>query len=339
MRGRTESKIKVESAIQSKLETAPEYLVAFYYSLNQKTHMTKLRYIGNVIRYIEYLSGGNLEVSLDEIKKINAFDIQKYMSDINYFDKADGIHEMSAATKACIYSSLNAFFEFLVRNDYIKANPFAGKKIERPRIKENDIIFLTPEEVNAVQKQILEGVGTDRAKAKQEKWKYRDLLLFRIPVVNGIRVNALREIDIDDIHLNHGYIRVTEKGNITKNVYIDTETARLLRLWLVRRSQLIGDSNCKALFISNQRNRMTVMAIENIIKKYTEAVTSKHITPHKLRSTCGTNLYQAKKDIYLVASVLGHKTTEPTRRYAKVFETDKRNAVNVMGGLYAAPID
>ena len=79
---------------------------------------------------------------------------------------------------------------------------------------------------------------------------------------------------------------------------------------------------------------MTVRSIQKVIDKYTKCIEGKHITPHKLRSTCGTNTYQATGDIYLVANVLGHKTTAPTRRYAAVLDTDKRNAINKVAALY-----
>ena len=108
-----------------------------------------------------------------------------------------------------------------------------------------------------------------------------------------------------------------------------------LNMWLEERLKLLDyDKNEKSLFISNRKTRMTVRSIENIIEKYTETATEKHITPHKLRSTCGTNLYQKKRDIYLVSKVLNHKTTAPTKRYAKVFEEDRKEAAYDLASIY-----
>ena len=335
MQGRVEHKIVVEKKIQEIIKEYPNYIKKFYYSLNSKTHMTKLRYIMNVIRFLNYYGNGNI-IKESELNNIEAFDIDSYMQSINYIEDNGVVKELSPATKACIYSSINAFMTFLKYNKYISENPFETTKIERPKIQENDVVFLTPEEVKKVENAILEGVGNARSKGKQKNWKYRDMLLFRIPVVNGLRVTALSEINISDINFKRNTIKVTEKGNITKEVYIDDKTKDYIIKWLCDRKDILdGFNDCKALFISNRKERMSVSSIGDVIEKYTKAtIKDKHITPHKLRSTCGTNIYQHTKDIYLVANVLGHKSTSPTKRYAKIFDEDKQNAINAVATLY-----
>lgn len=335
MQGRIEHKIVVEKKIQEIIKEYPSYIKKFYYSLNSKTHMTKLRYIMNVIRFLNYYGNGNT-VKESELNNIEAFDIDSYMQSINYIEDNGIVKELSPSTKACIYSSINAFMTFLKYNKYILENPFEVTKIERPKIQENDVVFLTPEEVKKVENAILEGVGNARSKGKQKNWKYRDMLLFRIPVVNGLRVTALSEINISDINFKRNTIKVTEKGNVTKEVYIDDKTKDYIIKWMCDRKDILdGFNDCNALFISNRKERMSVSSIGDVIEKYTHAVIKdKHITPHKLRSTCGTNIYQHTKDIYLVASVLGHKSTSPTKRYAKIFDEDKQNAINAVAGLY-----
>ena len=83
-----------------------------------------------------------------------------------------------------------------------------------------------------------------------------------------------------------------------------------------------------ALFLSIQNRRITVRAVENLVKKYASQVTTlKKITPHKLRSTYGTTLYRESNDIYLVATVLGHKDVNTTRKhYASIDDEQKRKA-------------
>ena len=257
-----------------------------------------------------------------------------YMSEIGLYELNGEYKELKESTQCTIYSSLCSFFEFLERESYIEDNPFSNHRIERPKVKENPVVFLTPEEVRRVEKEIMDGDGNAVSIGKQKDWKYRDLLLFRIPVVNGLRVTALSEINVEDIDFLHKKITVTEKGNITKKVDFDPKTERYLRIWIKQREELLNGSSGNALFISNRRTRMTVRTIERVIEKYTECIPGKHITPHKLRSTCGTNAYQQKKDIYLVSKILGHKTTSPTRRYAAVFDEDIANTVNTLASLY-----
>ena len=81
-----------------------------------------------------------------------------------------------------------------------------------------------------------------------------------------------------------------------------------------------------------QNKRLTVRSVENLVKKYSSLVTSlKKITPHKLRSTYGTNLYQETGDIYLVAEVLGHNDVNTTRKhYAALDEDRKRMAASAV---------
>ena len=82
-----------------------------------------------------------------------------------------------------------------------------------------------------------------------------------------------------------------------------------------------------ALFLSMQMKRISVRSVENLVKKYTQLVTSyKKITPHKLRSTYGTSLYKATGDIYLVADVLGHSDVDTTRKHYAAIDEDRRRS-------------
>ena len=81
-----------------------------------------------------------------------------------------------------------------------------------------------------------------------------------------------------------------------------------------------------------QYRRITVRAVENLVKKYAKIVSPrKKITPHKLRSTYGTNLYRETGDIYTVADVLGHKDVNTTRKhYAAITEDHRRSVSNAV---------
>ena len=334
MEGRLEHKIKTEELIREKISHMPDYMNRYYLSLRSKEHTTKNRYITNVSRFLLHYNNGEYPTE-DLLKKIDSFQIQVYMTEIQYYDMNGNIKEMKESTQCNIYSYLSSFFSFLARYGYIDRSPFDNNMIERPKIRENAVVFLTPEEVRKVEYTIMNGVGNQVSVSKQKRWKYRDLLLFRIPVINGLRVTALSEINVEDIDLVKRKIRVVEKGGIAKTVDFDHRTSQYIDMWLTERKKLLNGSSCNALFISNRRTRMTTTSIENVISKYTSAcIEGKHITPHKLRATCGTNTYQQTKDIYLVSKVLGHKNTMPTKRYAAVFDEDITNAVNNVASLY-----
>ncbi|MEG1805615.1 MAG: tyrosine-type recombinase/integrase, partial [Clostridia bacterium] len=87
------------------------------------------------------------------------------------------------------------------------------------------------------------------------------------------------------------------------------------------------EKDSDALFLSLQKDRLSVRGIQNIVKKYSKIASPlKNITPHKLRSTYGTSLYKETQDIYIVADVLGHKDVNTTKKhYAAISEDSRRN--------------
>ncbi|MDE6303047.1 MAG: tyrosine-type recombinase/integrase, partial [Clostridia bacterium] len=94
---------------------------------------------------------------------------------------------------------------------------------------------------------------------------------------------------------------------------------------LVNRCEKIEIGDADALFLSLQVRRISVRAVENLVKKYAvEAAPLKKISPHKLRSTFGTNLYRATSDIYMVADVLGHRDVNTTKKHYAAIEEDHR---------------
>ena len=134
-------------------------------------------------------------------------------------------------------------------------------------------------------------------------------------------------MDLDDLDLKSGTMTVLRKGGKTQTLYLNQETIQTLQDYIDgERRSLVGDgSGEKAVFLSNRKMRMCARSIELMVKKYArESVPGKHITPHKLRSTYGTALYQATGDIRLVADVLGHENINTTAKYYAAIEEGHR---------------
>lgn len=166
-----------------------------------------------------------------------------------------------------------------------------------------------------------------------EKLKTRDLALLTLMLGTGIRVSECVGLDINDVDFDNDRIRVIRKGGSESFVYFGDEVREALLNYLEERKNLTPDEGHEnALFISAKKKRLCVRSVELLVKKYAQTVTTvKHITPHKLRSTYGTNLYQESQDIYLVADVLGHKDVNTTRKhYAEIVEENKRSARNIV---------
>lgn len=128
-------------------------------------------------------------------------------------------------------------------------------------------------------------------------------------------------------------IYIVRKGGKSSVLYFNDVVAQALNDYIeLERAPLLGEhSDEKALFLSNRRQRMCVKSVENVVKKFAkESVAGKHITPHKLRSTYGTALYQETGDIRLVADVLGHEDINTTaKNYAAIEEAHRQIAAKV----------
>ena len=119
-------------------------------------------------------------------------------------------------------------------------------------------------------------------------------------------------------------------------VYFGEEVALALQNYIENCRTKIISSVLKghetALFFSTQKKRISVHAVENIVEKYSkEFLPNKKITPHKLRSSYGMNLYQKTGDIYLVADALGQTDIYRTKKnYVNLKEEQRRQAASTM---------
>ena len=90
-----------------------------------------------------------------------------------------------------------------------------------------------------------------------------------------------------------------------------------------------------ALFISRKGQRISVRAVERLVKKYTAStVPMKRITPHKLRSTFATNLYEETGDIYVTSDALGHSSLETVKKYTNLHDERRRKAAEAIEKAY-----
>ena len=146
----------------------------------------------------------------------------------------------------------------------------------------------------------------------------------------GIRISELVGINNEDINFNDNSFVVTRKGGSKSILYFDDNVAGALMRYMDYKEQSGAEkqSDNLPLFLSSQGKRITVRAVENMVQKYAKIVSPlKKISPHKLRSTYGTQLYKATGDIYIVADVLGHKDVNTTRKHYAAISEDNRRAV------------
>jgi len=233
--------------------------------------------------------------------------------------------------KARKIASLRSMFKYLYRAELITSNP--AELLTTPKIHERSITRLTPEEVQRLLAAVEAGEGlSNRQKSYQRKTLKRDLAMLTLFLTSGIRVSDLVGLNIEDVHFESYSFRVIRKGGNENILYFGEETANALKTYIEERQNTGTYEKNSPLFLSMQNKRITVRAVENLVEKYAKiAVPLKKITPHKLRSTYGTMLYQNTGDIYLVADVLGHKDVNTTRRhYAAMSEENRKMAAHAV---------
>ena len=188
---------------------------------------------------------------------------------------------------------------------------------------------MNSDEVEKLLETVQNGVGSSKQKAFLEHTKLRDYAILYLMLNTGIRVSECVGLDVQDLNFNENSMLVFRKGKKENILYFDDELADVLQKYInEERPSLLGDAEDDALFISRDKTRITARSIQRMLKKYASvAVSNKKITPHKLRSTYGTALYNQTGDIRLVADVLGHSDINVTsKHYAAVDDTRRRKA-------------
>lgn len=272
--------------------------------------------------------------TLQDLERIEPVDIEEYQEYLKVYQNKDKQITNKERGLSRKMSALRSFYGYYFKRQMIQKNPTL--LVDMPKLHEKAIIRLDTDEV-AMLLDHVEACGsklTGQRKVYYEKNKTRDLAILTLLLGTGIRVSECVGLDITDVDFKNNGIKVTRKGGNEMIVYFGEEvkTALLAYLEGERASATPLPDHENALFLSTQRKRMGVQAVENMVKKYAREVTpNKKITPHKLRSTYGTNLYKETGDIYLVADVLGHKDVNTTKKhYAAIDENRRRQAASAV---------
>jgi site-specific recombinase XerD len=152
--------------------------------------------------------------------------------------------------------------------------------------------------------------------------------------MTGMRETALTEINLSDLDFFKGTIKVIDKRHKT-HIYKMNETIReALVNWIEDREIKLSDQQTDALFISNQRKRISAGTIVSIVEKYSLEGLGYKISPHKLRAAFCTILYNRTGDIEFVRRAVGHSCIETTQRYIVDDDTAKDEAASIMSKIF-----
>lgn len=326
MNGNEEYELKCKRLIDGVIQNNPDktYLKGFFnYMGSRLSYATRYNYLKHIVNFMNYNN--------KDVKDLDLDDYTDYLSSMN---NKTTTHQIN------VYSGLKKFATYLKASQKTTINPMdyvhRPKFIERPEtISKREKGFLEKKEIKQYLNTVQSGIGTHRAIARQKQWKERDLAIVSILLITGMRCSALYKLNIDDINFVNKSLVTVDKGRLAQEHSLTDEVLENIKEWIEKRKQILDGKKEDALFISNQKCRMDQSSISRVVKKYSSSIKGKNITPHKLRATYGTQLYDKTKDLYFVQECMGHSSPQVTEKYIRGRKNEDRTiAANIMSQLF-----
>ncbi len=332
-------KIKLRELIAQLPKCASDYI----YSKEQTTQpSTLISYCYDLLTFFRFLGASNPIIDGSDLKKIDYAILNKITADDiveyqRYLElNVDGEqHENDKKAIARKMSPLRGMFKYHHVRHNIDDDPTA--MVELPKLKKDkNIIRMNNYEVQSILAAIDQGNAytSERQRKYNQRTRGRDLAILTLMLNTGIRVSECNGLDLNDVDFHVNSLTIVRKGGGQDVIYFNQEVADTLQDYINGEREYINpvEGHESALFYSLQGKRISVDAIENLVKKYAKIVVpNKKITPHKLRSTYGTALYRETGDIRLVADVLGHENINTTiDYYAAIEDEHKKQARNAV---------
>jgi len=260
-----------------------------------------MQYINEFIsaRSLDGLASGTLYQYKLELSKLTGFlnkpTLQATITDLrSYLNQFTHMAQRSINRKI---STIKAFYTWLVEEEYLERNP--TRKIRTPKEPASLPRNLSKEDLELL-----------RWHPKSD----RNQAIMELLVSSGMRVGELVKLNRDDIDMINRKVRVLGKGNKERIVFFGQTAKFCLKKYLIARK----DDN-PALLINKYGERLTIRSIEMQIKDEAEKAGIKNkVTPHMLRHSFASNLYEAGCDIDFLSRLLGHSSCDTTRRYTHI---------------------
>lgn len=327
------------------LDELPYFCTMYFRGIETTTSSrTRIAYARDLKIFFQFLIHENplykdyspRDFQLEDLDQLTVTDLEdyleytKYRTDVSEDRHGNKIEKEVVNSRTSIkrkVASIRTFYRYLYRDRLIKTNP--ADLLQMPKLKEKDIIRLDANEVADLLDEVENGEKlTRQQQVFHDKTELRDEAMMTLMLGTGIRVSECVGLNMNDVDFNNDGIHIHRKGGKEVTVYFGDEVENALRPYVEwRKHQATAPGHEDALFLSLRMQRMSVRSVQYMVKKYAKTVTpTKHITPHKLRSTYGTNLYKETGDIYLVADVLGHNDVNTTKKHYAALEDERRRS-------------
>lgn len=224
---------------------------------------------------------------------------------------------VSIRTQARLIAGIHSFYRFLLYHNYIEQDP--SELIETPKKELHLPDVLSTEEIDRMIAQI------DMSKSES----HRNRAIIEMLYGSGLRVSELVNLQLSNIYLQEGYMRITGKGSKQRLVPISPVAIEWFAYWLQDRNALdIKPEAADIAFVNRYGRQLTRAMIFTIIKRLAEAAgIQKNISPHTLRHSFATHLLQNGADLRIIQQLLGHESISTTEIYTHVDIHDLREAI------------
>lgn len=332
------------AAIDKLLRELPDFAWEFNVGISMRTTpLTRLGYLRDIRVFCDYLVKRRFgektvkDISVSDLDRLTPTDVEAYIDYLSAYTLDGKKYSCKDYAKERKVSSLRALFKYFYKKEKLSSDIMS--KVDSPKTHLKPIVRLDVDEIVEILDEAENGENlTGRQKAFHKKTSVRDEAMLSLFLGTGIRISECVGLNRDDVNFNDNSFVVTRKGGDSAILYFSDEVANALKRYLDWLDDEIAEktpfglrvTDKDALFVSSKGTRITPRAVEMMVKKYASVTTPfKRITPHKLRSTYGTNLYRETHDIFVVADVLGHKDVNTTRKhYAAMSEDIRRDVVN-----------
>lgn len=314
------------------LDELPPFCADYFLGVESRTSpQTRLKYAYDLRIFFDYLCKKKyrnfevLDLTLEHLEGVTHYDIELFLSYLSHYRFRDKHLSCDELAKARKLSAVRAMFKYFFNKGLISVDNSA--KVPTPKLHDKEIIRLNKNEVAQLINVAETGAGLTRhASGYHNKTKVRDTAILTLFLGTGIRISELVGLDNDSFDFKENSFVVTRKGGNRAILYFSDEVKFALQEYITEKnndSKVPADE--PAFFLSMQYKRINVRSVEILVKKYSKIISPlKKITPHKLRSTYGTRLYNETGDIYIVADVLGHRDINTTKKHYAAITLDNR---------------
>jgi len=263
---------------------------------NLSSHTIR-NYFSDLSQFYEYLTGVFKKDTLliEDLRNIDHVILRAFLA--NLYEK--GLSKSSVARKI---STIRTFFNYMCREGNLVNNP--GKMVSTPKRGKTLPKFLSVDEADRL---LGTPVGEDRL-------SIRDRAILETFYSAGLRIGEIVAINIEDLNLSEGLIKVKGKGRKERIVPVGKKAVDAIKKYLAT-SQL---TNTLPLFLNKYGKRITTRSVHRIVDKYKKLSGLWDITPHSLRHSFATHLLEGGADLRSVQEMLGHASLSTTQRYTHI---------------------